>query len=380
MVMEKKIEGDETLNISYTGKAYIESSFENDYARVYPDAILNIAYEPASVFQMKRKWEKVPSMLNLSPSFQRENVWSERKKCELIESIIMGIPLPAFYVKENIDGVYVVVDGKQRLSTLFDFINGNFKLKGLSILESLNMKYFKDLTPIQQNKIEDYPLQLNIIKAPTSDRVILDLFDRVNRGGVTLNNQEMRNALYQGIATEFLNKLALCTEFKNATENAVSPKHMKDRYMILRFLALYLWNEGISRDEKNDQPLQYKSNMDDFLGETMKFINRYSFNDSLILDLEGIFKETMKKACEYILPLGGFRLPPKDDGKKRPINMVFFESMCYLLAKVNNSSKENLQNIYLDLLKNEKYVYSLTHFIDNRVQIETRYQIIKSMI
>ena len=75
--------------------------------------------------------------------------------------------------------------------------------------------------------------------------------------------------------------------------------------MILRFLALYLWNEGISRDEKNDQPLQYKSNMDDFLGETMKFINRYSFNDSLILDLEGIFKETMKKACEFILTLGG---------------------------------------------------------------------------
>lgn len=378
--MGQRFEGEETLNINEASKAYLESDAENTCARVYPDAILNIAHEPASVFQMKRKWEKKPlPMLNLSPSFQRENVWSERKKCELIESIIMGIPLPAFYVKEDVNGVYIVVDGKQRLSTLFDFINGKFKLKGLSILESLNTKSFDDLTPIQQNKIEDYPLQLNIIKPPTSDRVILDLFDRVNRGGVTLNNQEMRNALYQGTATELLNELAICPEFICATEKAAAPKHMKDRYMILRFIAFYLWNERISLDVKN-APLQYKSNMEDFLGETMKFINRYSRNDSFILSLENLFKDTMRKACEYILPCGGFRLPSKEGGKKRPINMVFFESLCYLLAKMQNPSKDMVQKLYSNLLKNDKYVDSLTHFFDNRMQIETRYEIIKSMI
>ena len=120
---EKNIdfEGDETLNPS---SLVVEEAVED----VYPDAVLNIARETGSVFQLKRRWEKTPSMLDLTPPFQRNLVWSSKQKSELIESIIMGIPLPAFYVKENPEGVYVVVDGKQRLSTLFDFIDGKFKL------------------------------------------------------------------------------------------------------------------------------------------------------------------------------------------------------------------------------------------------------------
>lgn len=196
--MAKEFEGDETLSPRYGDLG----------TSVYPDAVLNISRDTASVFQLKRKWEKVPSMLDLTPDFQRELVWPFRKKCELIESILMGIPLPAFYVREKDNGVYIVVDGKQRLTTLFDYIDGKFKLEGLKILTGINTKYFNELTTLQQNKIEDYSLLLNIIKSPTSDRVIFDLFDRVNRGGVTLNNQEMRNALYQGCSTRLINSLA----------------------------------------------------------------------------------------------------------------------------------------------------------------------------
>ncbi|MGG6545981.1 UNVERIFIED_CONTAM: DUF262 domain-containing protein, partial [Prevotella sp. 15_C9] len=145
-------------------------------------------------------------------------------------------------------GVYLIVDGKQRLSTLFSFINNEFALDKLTILKDKNGSRFADLTPLEQNKIEDCSLTLHVIKAPTSDRVTFDLFDRVNRGGTRLNNQEMRNALYQGNATKLINRLAKKELFVEATEGSIPDNHMKDRYLVLRFTAFYLWQQHITID------------------------------------------------------------------------------------------------------------------------------------
>lgn len=368
--MTKEFEGEETLKLQH-------GDIGTD---VYPDAVLNISREPASVFQLKRRWEKKPSMLDLAPAFQRELVWSKRKKSELIESILMGIPLPAFYVREQDNGVYVVVDGKQRLTTLFDYIDDNFRLEGLKILKEMNGKTFKDLTPLQQNKLEDYSLQLNVIKAPTSDRVIFDLFDRVNRGGVTLNNQEMRNALYQGCATRLINELATNEAFKLATEGAASPKHMKDKYLVLRFVAFYLLNERISRDIESGSILEYKSNLEDFLGLTMRYLNSQDECGTIIEQIKTVFNETMTTASKVVLPLGGFRLPPKPGGNKRPINMAFFESFCYLISRIHGRFKEKIGDAYAMLLNNEEYVHSLTHSVDSKVQLQNRYKCIEKTI
>lgn len=368
--MAKEFEGEETLEPQYGDMG----------TDVYPDAVLNISRETASVFQLKRKWEKLPSMLDLTPDFQRELVWPARKKCELIESILMGIPLPAFYVREQDNGVYVVVDGKQRLTTLFDYIDGRFKLEGLKILKGINTSYFNNLTSLQQNKIEDYSVQLNVIKAPTSDRVIFDLFDRVNRGGVTLNNQEMRNALYQGNATRLLNELAKSDAFKNATEKSAKPKHMKDRYLVLRFVAFYLWNEHVSIDVETGAPLEYKSNLEDFLGMTMRYLNSLDEHGPDMVNIRKVFECVMETACRVVVPYGGFRLPPKPGGNKRPINMVFFESFGYLLSRMTGYSDGMIKEAYNSLLDNEQYVHTLTHSVDSNVQIEKRYRIINETI
>lgn len=367
--MVKEFEGEETLKPQY-------GDLGTD---VYPDAVLNISREPASVFQLKRRWEKKPSMLDLTPDFQRELVWPPRKKCELLESILMGIPLPAFYVREQDNGVYVVVDGKQRLTTLFDYIDGKFKLEGLKILKGINTKAFKDLTTLQQNKIEDYSLQLNVIKAPTSDRVIFDLFDRVNRGGVTLNNQEMRNALYQGCATRLINTLAKSVVFMEATEYAAKPNHMKDRYLVLRFIAFYLWNEGLSVDVESQSSLEYKSNLEDFLGMTMRYLNSLDEGGDVIKRIKNVFKHVMETAVRVVVPHGGFRLPPKPGGNKRPINMAFFESFGYLISRPH-CTDDIIRQAYDMLLRDEEYVFTLTHSVDSKVQIENRYTRIRETI
>lgn len=368
-------------DFEFEGEKDIEpvSSTDSNLIDIYPDAVLNIYRDTASVFQMKRKWEKEPSMLILNPDFQREFVWNAKQKSELIESMIMGIPLPAFYVRENNDGVYIVVDGKQRFTTLFDFINGEFRLTKLSILNNLEGKCFNELTPIEQNKIEDYTLSINVIKAPTSDRVTFDLFDRVNRGGTHLNNQEMRNALYQGTSTMLINELAQMDCFMAATERSIPKTRMKDCYLILRFLAFYLYKEGTFVDPKW-RKIDYKSNIEDFLGKTMEAINKYNSECQLISHLKTVFGLCMERAARVIVPLGGFRLPSEPGKNRRPINMAFFESFSYLMAKSECNDDAFIINAYDSLLNNQEYIHTVTYSVDNFNQINERYSCIDKIL
>ena len=118
---------------------------------------VHVTKKDFSVFELARKYKKGDLILDVS--FERKLVWKERQKCELIESILMGLPLPIFYFKQLENGKFVVVDGKQRLSTLFEFLDDKFALKNLKILDFLNKKKFSDLINefgIYQTQLEDY--------------------------------------------------------------------------------------------------------------------------------------------------------------------------------------------------------------------------------
>ena len=274
---EDTFEGEETLGVELREQL----SREPDTLSIYPDVTVNIVPESASVFQLKRKRDKIPPLLKLDPDFQRHTVWSPKQKSELIESILMGLPIPIIYVKEDDKGVYIIVDGRQRLTTFFQFMSHEFPLQNLNVLKNLNGAYFSEttetgtkfdtyLTQAQQSKIEDCPLTLHVIKPPTPDRITFDLFDRVNRGGTRLNNQEMRNAIYQGAATKLLNTLVAFDSFKKATENSIKPDRMKDKYLVLRMIGFYLWRKKqlLSVKEKGFPPVEYRSDLEDFLGKT----------------------------------------------------------------------------------------------------------------
>ena len=119
--------------------------------------LVRVTKKDFSIYELYRKYRK--KQLVLEVEFQRNEVWEKKQKYELIESILMGLPLPIFYFKQQDNATYVVVDGKQRLSTLFDFLNNKFALKSLKILSFLNEKKFGDLTGklgIYQSQLEDY--------------------------------------------------------------------------------------------------------------------------------------------------------------------------------------------------------------------------------
>jgi hypothetical protein len=388
---EDTFEGEETLGAELRENA---PSPESDTTSIYPDAIVNIAPESASVFQLKRKLDKTPPLIKLDPDFQRHAVWSPKQKSELIESILMGIPLPLIYVKEDDKGVYIIVDGRQRLTTLFQFMSHEFALQNLTVLKDLNGAYFSEitkngtkfdkyLTQAQQSKIEDCPLTLHVIKPPTQDRVTFDLFDRVNRGGTRLNNQEMRNAIYQGAATKLLKTLVAFDSFKKATENAIKPDRMKDKYLVLRLIGFYLWRKKqlLSVKEKGFPLVEYRSDLEDFLGKTMTFLNDQA-GSAFCAQFPALFDKTMK-ACETILGTGCFRLPKKGNGPRRPISMALFETASYLIIELIDLPREKheiIKSWFAKLLSNDDFIRSTSYTVDSNVSVYLRFEIVETII
>jgi hypothetical protein len=170
----QQYEGEETLDredITLTAEITedVQSEKESISSHTYPNASLNIERVQYSVYELKRKKEK--DKLLIDPDFQRKDVWKHAQRSELIESVLMNIPLPFIYLKESKNGELIVVDGKQRLTALFDYIDKktSFKLNNkLKILVKLRGKKFQDLDSILQGILEDYQLTTYVIKPPTA--------------------------------------------------------------------------------------------------------------------------------------------------------------------------------------------------------------------
>lgn len=180
--------------------------------------------------------------IDLAPDFQRKaGIWKDVAQSRLIESILIRIPLPAFYMDAITDDLMAVIDGIQRLTALDRFVNKNeLKLAGLEFLVDLEGKSFSDLPRALQRRIEETQVDVNIIEKGTPIEAKLNLFKRINTGGLSLTAQEIRHAINPGTSRAFLKELAESKEFKQATDGAISSDRMEDREYVLRFVAFIL--------------------------------------------------------------------------------------------------------------------------------------------
>ena len=174
------------------------------------------------------------------PDFQREYVWDNKAelKSKLIESVLLKVPIPVIYTAEMPDGREVVVDGQQRLTTLREFckIDG-FKLSKLKILEDLNRKGYSSLPSELQERIDFYKIRVVKILQTSHPDIKFEVFERLNKGSVKLNDQELRNCIYRGNFNEFLKKLVDNSDFLKLQNLEEPDKRMKDVERVLRFFA-----------------------------------------------------------------------------------------------------------------------------------------------
>lgn len=215
--------------------------------------------------------------IDLSPDFQRRFVWSSMQKSRLIESLLLRIPLPVFYLSQDEDGRFKVVDGVQRLTVIRDFMDNRFRLRNLEYLTECNGKWFKSdssskesdaLERLYVRRIEQTQLTFNIIDPQTPEQVKYDVFRRINTGGANLNRQEIRNCFENPETRAYIRDLAGCDEFLRATRESIKPTRMADDEIVLRFIAFYLWDKQLF----DQRP--YKGDMDSYLDETVELLNR----------------------------------------------------------------------------------------------------------
>lgn len=189
--------------------------------------------------------------LNLSPEYQRNLVWDMNRKSALIESLMLKIPIPAFYLDEDVDGLKNVIDGMQRLSTIHEFLNDGFSLRKMQYLSGCEGKTFSQLDIKFRSRIEETALAVNILDERCPQMVKFDVFRRVNTGGVPLNPQEIRNIMAKPTVRVLLRDMAMSEEFCEATKSKVKDIRMGAQELCLRYLAIMLNYDWKKRKLKN---------------------------------------------------------------------------------------------------------------------------------
>ncbi|RKZ54054.1 MAG: DUF262 domain-containing protein [Candidatus Parabeggiatoa sp. nov. 3] len=331
---------------------------------------IDIRQEPHTVFELIRKYDQ--GRLIINPDFQRNLVWKLDQKSRFIESIILNFPLPPFYVNQTREGKYIIVDGLQRTSTLHEFVNDEFKLTGLEALAKLNGYYFSELIKQAgdyQTRIEDKKLLLYLIRPSVPLKVVYDIFNRINTSGTMLNRQEVRNCIFIGKATQLLKELSEEDYFKKAIDNGISPKRMKDREAVLRYLAFQIF----------DYETDYHGDMSDFVEETMRTINLMA--DEKIATLKSDFERVMTLTFDFF-GKRNFRLPT--DQTRGRINLAVFESVSYFFSIKHDAflktHKKTIQRHFDQLLQDEAYLDAVRFSTANTAKVITRFNRVQDIL
>jgi hypothetical protein len=314
--------------------------------------------------------------IDLSPGFQRKGgIWSVKAKSRLIESLLIRIPLPAFYMDGSDESHWLVVDGLQRLSALTEFaITGSLKLKGLEFLSDYEGYTFEKLPRKLQRRILETQVTVFLIQEKTPPEVKFNIFKRINTGGLPLSTQEIRHALNQGPATELLKTLAVDKDFLEATQGGIPDRRMGDRECILRFLAFTL-----------TPPQSYKSyDMDTFLNDAMAALNRMG-PEELERTAE-IFRRSMR-INKQLWGVYAFRKRKSDSLRRGPINRALFEIWAATIGRLTDQEvavleqrRASLNEKMSEALNDVRFDASITYGTGDSRKVEYRFAKAQMMV
>lgn len=309
--------------------------------------------------------------IDLSPDFQRKaRIWDNVRKSRLIESILLRIPLPVFYVASDDEENWRVVDGLQRITTIYDFIDGDndnrFSLSALEYLDQFNGLEYNYLPRSIQRRISETELNINIIESGTPENVMFNIFRRLNTGGISLNSQEIRNALHPGPVRKFLINLSSLKSFILATDGGVNDNRMSARELALRFCAFY-------PDYIND----YSDDLDSFLNEAMRRLNDYSKSERE--SLADKFQSAMDRSYR-VFGHNAFRKIGNNSSRRPPVNRALFEAIAVNISSLSEKQfdvlEKNKNNVQKDLknwIDDNSLSWSVTASTGSRLAVLTRF-------
>jgi hypothetical protein len=287
----------------------------------------------------------------LAVPFQRQYVWKDDKASQLIESIIMNVPIPPIYFAEEEDGKWLVVDGLQRLNSLKRYFENEFALKKLDIVKDLEKNKYKDLPPKAKSLLENGQLRANVIRKDSHPDIKYDIFMRLNKGAVTLNYQELRNCLYRGDLNNIAKEIV---ENNEAFLQILKLKEPHNRFLdvefIVRFFALY---ENLKLNEEGNYEVEgYK-------GRMVTYLNEYMSNNKVMPaekrdEFLNLFNDTIEKVVAVFGIDNAFRdlTATKSKANKALADCILL-SFTYHSLDVLTGNRDLIVNTLRELLVND---------------------------
>lgn len=316
--------------------------------------------------------------IDLRPDFQRNRgLWNDLRQSRLIESLLIRIPIPAFYIDASNEERWIVIDGLQRLSVFERFIvKKELKLTDLEFLTQYNGKRWDDLPRPMQRRIFETQVIVYQTQAGTPPEVRQNIFKRINTGGLPLSHQEIRHALNQGVPTDFLERCSNAPIFQETVTRYMKPERMKDREYILRFFAF-----------RNDRWRTYDhsiSKMDRFLTDYMSNLSQQTPED-----LDVLFKLFVRavRAGYKIFGEDAFRKRYKEGDGKKPINKALFESWTVNLDAVSDTElvllierSERVRKKFIELMNKDSFDTAISMATRDVSKIKLRFEAIETLI
>lgn len=297
----------------------------------------------------------------LKPELQRKYVWTKNEASRFIDSILLGLPIPSIFLAKEKDEKKLIIDGYQRIMTVYDFTKGIFsdskKVFKLSNSEIINPKWrgktFAELTSDEQRRIKSTTIHAIIFeqKHPNNDTGMYQVFERINTSGKVLRPQEIRNCVYQGSFNSMLFELNKDENWRYILKKQ-EDNRMYDLELILRFFALRdLDNRG---DVKQINLVKY---LNEYMGD-----NR-DLGEESTLQLKEDFKNVIKLYKDH-LGQNAFRNYLFDKEKyATKVNPAIFDSLCIAAdraIKNNIIIDDDLENKYKKLLNDEGFISVIT--------------------
>lgn len=303
--------------------------------------------------------------IDVSPRYQRRERWGLEKNSGLIESFLLNIPVPPIYLAEDEYGVYSVIDGKQRVTAINKFLRGQFELKELDKFVELEGCKFKDLPDSLSNALRIRPYLRVVTLLRQSDPDLKhEVFLRLNKAGVVLNSQEIRNVAFRGELNNMLFDMSEAQYLRNqlkATPQSKIYSEMIDVQYVLRFFTVREYWQN------------FHGNMDVAMDSYMQYFHKVSKKQ--VKTLQTIFEQALD-FCEAIWGDEGFKKP----GGNSRVLQGYYDVQMVCSSLLTDAERDNamrkpkeVREVLVSLLENdENFQDSISQFTSNPRSVEYR--------
>lgn len=299
--------------------------------------------------------------LSERPKFQRQYVWSDTLASRLVESILLNVPIPPCYLSENEENELDVIDGQQRIYSLFRYVENQFSLRELEALPEFNGLRFFELPNKEQRKIRTHTLRCIVVTNESHPEIKFDVFERLNTSTMPLNAQELRNCVSRGRLNELLAELSFGEGWLSIRGKRAPDKRLADEEMILRYFSFYI--QGIEA---------YRTPLKGWLNETARLGRKFS--DARIDELRLRWETALSVALTWFSPKECFRRPGG-----RAINRALFDLVMYTASKTSPQDavlkRVDFLQAYGEIISDDVFDDLISRSVDHKKRTDLRFSI-----